>query len=132
MRGREEVRSPDPAGASPSVKATTTRLFVPCLALDLAIPAEEVHTYDAYTLPSFRGLGISPAISVHVMQTFKRAGFRRASRTILPENRPRSTLARRRATGSRVMGYVKLGPWRRNFGRAKSTDLGSGGRTTRK
>ncbi|MBC7790287.1 MAG: GNAT family N-acetyltransferase [Anaerolineae bacterium] len=107
--------------------ATTKRAWIDYLDYDLPLRAGEVYTYDGFTLPEYRGHGVAPAISVHMLRYFAEAGYQRATRTILPENSA-SLRARKKAgyTPVGVMGYMRIGPWTRHF----FSKIGSGNSTT--
>lgn len=76
----------------------------------------EVYAFDAFTLPEFRGQGIAPALSTELIRRSQAAGCRRAIRATSPENQP--ALRAHAKAGFHPyarIGYVKLGPWRRDF-----------------
>ena len=72
----------------------------------------EAYLYDSFTDPAYRGSGIAPALGVHVLGEFRRAGVTRAMMAVAPEN-----AANRRArakTGFRAFGRIdqlRLGRW---------------------
>ena len=86
------------------------------LDLELLLSAGDAYLFDAYTLPTFRGQRVAPAICAHQLRYCRDAGFRRAMRATFPENV--SALRAHAKSGFRqvgVVGRVKLGPWRRYF-----------------
>ena len=96
--------------------AATQHVWIDYLAFDFPLAVGEVHTYDVYTLPEYRGHGISPAISVHMLRYFAESGYRIATRTILPENR--ASLRARAKAGYQLAGKVvciRIGPLKRHY-----------------
>ena len=82
--------------------------------LDLA--PGEVHIYDKFTLPAYRGHGISNALRMHHLRSLQRAGYRRAVVAVLPENA--SSLRDILKGGYRPCGMirrVKVGRWQHHF-----------------
>jgi len=76
------------------------------------MPAGDAHIYDKFTLPAYRGNGISNAVRTHHLKHLQRAGFRRATGAVLPENA--SSLRDDIKGGFRTygtLGRIKLGPW---------------------
>jgi ribosomal protein S18 acetylase RimI-like enzyme len=77
----------------------------------LRIATGEVYVYDSFTLPAFRGRGVAPALAVHMIEHFRRAGLARATTLIEPENA--ANLRARAKSGYRVCGRIaclKVGP----------------------
>lgn len=71
---------------------------------------------DSYTLPAFRGHGLSPAVIVAIARYYHDRGFRYVVTSVLPENA--ASLRARRKTHFRVCGTAGfIGPrwWRRYF-----------------
>ena len=82
--------------------------------LDLA--PGDVHIYDKFTLPAYRGHGISNALRMHHLRYLQRAGYRRAVVAVLPENA--SSLRDILKGGYRpcgMTGRIKVGPWQWHF-----------------
>lgn len=103
--------------------AATTGAWMHYLSCELRVAPAEVYIYDSFTRSDLRGQGVSPVIGVAMLQYFRAAGYRRAVRAITPENR--ANLQAVGKTGFRpygVMGYVKVGPWRRDFYRTQRKD----------
>jgi GNAT superfamily N-acetyltransferase len=78
----------------------------------------EVYTFDAYVIPAARGQSIAPLLSNELARHYQQAGCRRAIRATLPDNQP--ALRAHAKAGFHpyaLIGYVKLGPWRRDFSR---------------
>lgn len=91
-------------------------VWVPFLACRIDVTPDEGHIYDKFTLPAYRGHGISNAVRTHHLKHLQRAGLRRATGAVLPENV--SSLRDDTKGGFRVygvLGRIKLGPWQRVF-----------------
>jgi RimJ/RimL family protein N-acetyltransferase len=100
---------------------TASHVWIDYLSYTLPLAAGEVYPYDLFTRPDFRGLAVSPVTSARMLRYFQTAGYRRMVTTILPENQP--SLRAVAKTGYRpygLIGYVKIGPWKRHFYRAKN------------
>ena len=97
----------------------TGRARIEYLSTEMPLAPDEVYSYDAYTSPAFRGLGVSPARMLEMMRYFRDRGYRCQLGAILPENR--SSLQQGEKSGSYRLigeiGYVGLGPWRHVFSR---------------
>jgi len=96
--------------------AAVQSVWVPFLGCRIDVTADEGHIYDKFTLPAFRGHGIANAVRTHHLRHMQRAGLRRATGAVLPENV--SSLRDDSKGGFRVcgvLGRIKLGPWQRVF-----------------
>jgi RimJ/RimL family protein N-acetyltransferase len=96
--------------------ATAERVWIDYLSCELRLAVGEVYIYDAFTRSDFRGQAVSPATSAEMLRYFRTAGYRRMVTTILPENQPNLRAVAK--TGYRpygLIGYVKIGPWKRHF-----------------
>jgi GNAT superfamily N-acetyltransferase len=96
--------------------AATAQAWMHYLVCEVQLAPGEVYIYDSFTRPDCRGRGVSPAIGIEMLHHFRAAGYQRAVRAISPENR--ANLHAVAKTGYRphcIMGYVKVGPWRRDF-----------------
>ena len=96
--------------------ATTCRAWIEYLACEMRLAPGEVYHYESFTTPSFRGLNISPARYTQMLRYLRDAGYRRSVSAVVPENK--AGISHLKKVGYRpfgVMGYVKLGPWRRDF-----------------
>jgi GNAT superfamily N-acetyltransferase len=87
------------------------------LGRDVALAPGDVYIYETYTEPGYRGRGISGIAGAVVPAALAAEGERRMVGVLEPEN----TLGIRanEKAGYRIVGrigYVKLGPWRRDFG----------------
>jgi GNAT superfamily N-acetyltransferase len=83
---------------------------------EIRLGQDEVYTYNSFTAPDFRGLSVSPALKVEMMRYLRSAGYRRMICWVLPENSP--SLKALQKVGFHplgVMGYVRVGPWRKDF-----------------
>lgn len=60
----------------------------------------EAYLYDSFTDRGFRGRAIAPALGVHVLERFRRAGLTRVMMAVVPENVPNRRA--RAKTGFRV------------------------------
>ena len=91
-------------------------VWVSFLGCRIDVTPDEGHIYDKFTLPAYRGHGISNAVRTFHLKHLQRAGFRRATGAVLPENV--SSLRDDTKGGFRVYGVlcrIKLGPWQRVF-----------------
>jgi GNAT superfamily N-acetyltransferase len=78
----------------------------------------DVYYHDVYTAPEYRGRGLSRVAAVVVSELLAAEGARRLVGVLEPENR--AAVGANKMAGYRTIGrigYVKLGPWRRDFGR---------------
>jgi RimJ/RimL family protein N-acetyltransferase len=78
----------------------------------------EAQRYDSFTSPDLRGRGVIAAVGTRLDRELLEENVRRVRGTALPEN---AAALRALAKGGYrpvgKIGYVKLGPWRRDFGR---------------
>ena len=91
-------------------------VWVPFLGCRIDVTPDEAHVYDKFTLPAYRGHGIANVVRAHHLRHMQRAGLRRATGAVLPENV--SSLRDDTKGGFRVygvLGRIKLGPWQRVF-----------------
>jgi GNAT superfamily N-acetyltransferase len=75
-----------------------------------AIGSSEVYLYDGFTVPTFRGRAIAPALGVHVLERLAGAGVTRVTIAVEPGNV--ANLRARAKTGFRVCGridFLRLG-----------------------
>jgi GNAT superfamily N-acetyltransferase len=101
--------------------AATNRAWLDYLSRQLRLAPDEVYAYDSFTEPAFRGQNLGPALTAEKLRYFRAAGYRRMVTDILPENR--ASLRADAKTGYRpygLIGYVKIGPWRRDFCRVRN------------
>ncbi|HXU54880.1 MAG TPA: GNAT family N-acetyltransferase [Casimicrobiaceae bacterium] len=91
-------------------------VWVPFLGCRIDVAPDEAHIYDKFTLPAYRGHGIANAVRTHHLRHLQRAGLRRATGAVLPENA--SSLRDDGKGGFRaygIIGRIRLGPWQRVF-----------------
>jgi GNAT superfamily N-acetyltransferase len=96
--------------------AATHRAWIYFLAREIRLAPDEVYIYDAFTKSDFRGQSIFPAILAEMVRYFRAAGYRQMTIGVVPENKP--SLWAMRKVGFRhfgIVGYIKIGPWRRDF-----------------
>jgi hypothetical protein len=89
---------------------------VPEIDRRLRLAPGEVFLYDSYTSAPARGHGIATVRAVWTARYLRDAGYRLAIGHVRPENRRAQGPPAR--AGYRVLGtagYVRLGPWRRDF-----------------
>ena len=101
--------------------AATNRAWLDYLSCELRLAPDEIYAYDSFTEPASRGQNLGPALTAEKLRYFQAAGYRRLVCTISPENR--ASLRADAKTGYRpygTIGYVKIGPWRRDFYRIES------------
>ena len=82
----------------------------------------DVHIYDKFTQPAYRGHGISNALRMHHLRYLQRAGYRRVIVAVLPENA--SSLRDILKGGYRPCGMIfriKVGRWQRHFRKTYSS-----------
>ena len=96
--------------------ATIHGIWYPYLACEIRPALNEVYAYDGSTKPDFRGHSIFPGILAEMMRYFRAVGYGRMIIGVEPENK--SSLGAIRKAGFHpfgIMGYIKIGPWRREF-----------------
>jgi RimJ/RimL family protein N-acetyltransferase len=83
----------------------------------LRLGENEAQRYDSFTAPELRGRGVIAAVGTRLDRQLREENIRRVRGTALPEN---AAALRALAKGGYrpigKIGYVKLGPWRRDFG----------------
>ena len=92
----------------------------------LRLAQGEVYFYDAFTRPDFRGKSVLPAILEEMIRHFRAAGYLRIICEVVPENKP--SLQAFGKVGFKpfgVIGYIKIGPWHRNFYRTNEVRIQS-------
>jgi L-amino acid N-acyltransferase YncA len=98
----------------------TAAAHVDYLGLELELAPGEVYSYDSFTAERFRGRGLSTASQARLADVLREEGFGRVLRAVLPENRAgvRDAIAAGFRPRGRI-GYVRVGPWRRELGRPR-------------
>lgn len=82
----------------------------------LELAPDEVYSYDSYTAESRRGQGIASLRGRWAVEHFREQGFRRTIGWISPQNLPAFGPGRRLGAAQLGRaGFVRLGPWRRDF-----------------
>ena len=74
----------------------------------------DAYLFDAFTLPAYRGRGIALTLCTRQLHYLAQAGYRRAIRATLPENR--AAVAMHTRAGFRPIGMVvrfRIGPWQK-------------------
>jgi len=93
---------------------------------DFTLAPDEAYTYESFTVPAYRGQNLAPARLTYVQRLLREAGYRRMLAVVMPENRvafrPIEKAGYRRVG---KVGYLKLGPWRHDFGCLSRFDLGA-------
>lgn len=101
--------------------ATPKRAWIDYLDCALVLAPDAYYGYEGFTAPDFRGHNIALALYSQMIRYFRDAGYRRSLAVLMPENplafRPLEKIGYRTIG---TLGYVKLGPWRRDFCRLKS------------
>ena len=98
----------------------TGRVWVDYLARELQLAVDEAYLYESFTARDFRGQNIPVVRGTYETRYFRDAGYRRLVAVIVPENKPALRHAEKAGWNAfGIMGYVKVGPWRRDFCRVK-------------
>ena len=96
--------------------ATTGRVWIEYLRRHWDLAADEAYVYELFTAPSYRNLRVGVARAAEETRVLRGEGYRRAYAVIWPED---GTAGRHAANGNfrpvGVIGYMKLGRWRRDF-----------------
>jgi phenylacetate-CoA ligase len=110
--------------------AAVKRLPGEWLGADLDLAEDEACSYDSYTAPNVRGLGVGPALRAAMARALRDGGRQRLLATILPENRPAVRLVEKLGyerigtihsgwIGARRRTWFRMEPGRRPPGRAR-------------
>jgi RimJ/RimL family protein N-acetyltransferase len=94
----------------------TERVYVPYLRRDLILQPGDVYHGDSFTLPTYRGYGLSPAKAICVMHHYRQQGYRRMVCLIAVENT--TGLHVMRKLGYQPIGLyrcLRFGPWQRDW-----------------
>jgi ribosomal protein S18 acetylase RimI-like enzyme len=104
--------------------AVARRARIDYLDSEIDLAPDEVYIYGSYTAPDSRGRNLAPAQRTEAVRFFRDAGYRRLVAVVFPENRagfrPLEKIGCRRFG---VIGYVRIGPWRRDFCRVSRDPL---------
>ncbi len=99
------------------------RAWIGYLGCELELAAGDAYLSDAFTLEAYRGQGIAPALCLQQLRYLRQAGYGRAIRGTVPENK--SAMHAHAKSGFRpvaVLGTLRIGPWRRCFRRPWADD----------
>lgn len=96
------------------------RIWSEYLTREIPLASDERCTYGTFTSPAARGHNIATALRATMARELRAAGCRRLLSMVGPENKAGLRLPEKlgyRRIG--VVGFVKLGPWRRDFCRVR-------------
>jgi hypothetical protein len=99
-----------------AIWATRSYAWIPYLNLGIKLESDDAYIHDSYTVPDLRGRELDAIRSMLMRRTLREQGVKRIIGAILPENRAVQKLLEKR--GHRpigIVGYRKLGPWRKDF-----------------
>ena len=86
------------------------------LGCEIRLADDEAYIFESYTAPRFRNINVAAARGNEMVRHFRDRGYSRFIGALMPENkaafRPAEKVGYRRFG---VIGYVKVGPWRRFF-----------------
>jgi GNAT superfamily N-acetyltransferase len=105
----------------------TGSAWIDYLACTIQLAPKEIYLYASYTRPEYRGQNIPVVLVAKVFQKLIEDGFRRGFGVVVPENRPAVRHAEKggwKPCG--LIGYYKLGPFRRDFCRMQNNSLPPG------
>jgi L-amino acid N-acyltransferase YncA len=83
---------------------------------EIQLAPDEVYSYETFTTPPFRGMHIASMALAFKMRYFRALGYCRLIGVVVTPNRRALEIFQKigyRSCGT--MGYVRLGPWRRDF-----------------
>jgi len=86
----------------------------------LSFPTDTVYNYDAFVSPDYRGHRIFPAQYLYQMKYLLKNGYFRTISFVLPENS--AGIKHLKRTGGKdigIIGYVKVGHWKKYFCKMK-------------
>jgi len=84
------------------------------LSREIPLSSDEVYTYDAFTAPEARGKGVLPTLTAHMHDVHRSLRMRREIGLTVPENHA-SMFSNIGYRTIGMMGYIGVGPFRRNF-----------------
>jgi ribosomal protein S18 acetylase RimI-like enzyme len=86
------------------------------LARQIDLAPHDAYMYELSTLPQFRRAFIGSALVVNILRFSRASGYSRLLAVVVPENKPGwKFLLRQGFRPLGKMGYLKIGPWRREF-----------------
>ena len=96
--------------------STTRRAWIEYLGREIELAPREVYSFEAFAAPEYRGTNIVAAMGTFRLRYFRDRGYRRIIAVVVPENkRALCSFAKLGYRSCGTMGYVKIGPWRREF-----------------
>ena len=105
--------------------ASMRRAWIEYLEREIELAPEEVYSYEVFAAPEFRGTGIMAATGVFRLRYFRDRGYRRIIAVVMPENkRAFRAFVKLGYRSCGTMGYVRIGPWRREFSRTHTRHTG--------
>lgn len=97
--------------------ATTGPVWNEYVEHEISLPSDGFYHYDVFTLPSFRCRNVETARIAEMLRHFRNRGYRLALAIVIPENvsglRPMEKCG---YSPSGMLGLLRLGPLRHNFG----------------
>lgn len=96
-----------------AIRVTTGRVYVPYLHRDLVLQPDDIYSHNSFTLPAFRGYGLSPARGAHVMRHYRQKGYKRMVALVVVEDK--TALRAAQKMGYQSVGLyscLRFGPWR--------------------
>jgi GNAT superfamily N-acetyltransferase len=94
----------------------TQRAWIEYLAIEIQLAVDEAYSYESFTAADVRGHGIAEVRSKHMQRVLRDAGCSRLVAVIVPENRAAVRAGHKAGFHPfGVMGYIKIGPWRKVF-----------------
>ena len=81
-----------------------TQMIVPEISLQLQLPANHVHIFDVYTVPSYRGKKIQPAAASYLFRQLQTEGITDCVGYACIDNP--SSIATQKSSGWRTRGYI--------------------------
>lgn len=69
-----------------AARVATERVYIPYLHHDLVLQPGDVYSHSSFTLPAYRGYGLSLARTVYAMHHYRQVGYRRMVVLVTVEN----------------------------------------------
>ena len=98
-----------------AIRVTTGQVYVPYLRRDLILQPDDIYSHNSFTLPAFRGYGLSPARGAHVMRHYRQKGYKRMVALVVVEDK--TALRAAQKMGYQSVGLyscLRFGPWQRD------------------
>lgn len=99
------------------------RVWIPYLEYWLQLQPGDAYAYQSWTAAEYRGKGIATARAIVMAHDLRKSGYRRVLGAVMPGSH--AALGPVRKLGyplCGVIGYYRLGPWRRPFYRPLTPD----------